>query len=96
MRSLRAGKGQERILEYLAVKKLNKEGTGTILCLVGPPGTGKTSIAKSVAKALGRKYVRICLEASGMRQSFADTAEPMWGNAGRVITAVKNARSRIR
>lgn len=54
-------KVKERMLEYLAVRSLMKKGTGPILCLVGPPGTGKTSIARSVARALNKKYVRISL-----------------------------------
>ena len=54
-------KVKERILEYLAVRTLTKKGDSPILCLVGPPGTGKTSIARSVAKALNKTYVRICL-----------------------------------
>lgn len=54
-------KVKERILEYLAVRTLTKKGNGPIICLVGPPGTGKTSIARSVARALNKKYVRISL-----------------------------------
>ncbi len=54
-------KVKERIVEYLAVRSLTKRGDSPILCLVGPPGTGKTSIAKSVAKALNKQYIRICL-----------------------------------
>ena len=54
-------KVKERILEFLAVRTLTKKGESPILCLAGPPGTGKTSIARSVARALNKKYVRICL-----------------------------------
>lgn len=54
-------KVKERMLEFLAVRTLTKKGTSPIICLVGPPGTGKTSIARSVARALNKKYVRISL-----------------------------------
>lgn len=54
-------KVKERILEFLAVRTLTKRGDSPILCLVGPPGTGKTSVAKSVARALNKQYIRICL-----------------------------------
>jgi len=54
-------KVKQRLLEYLAVRKLNPEGRGPILCLVGPPGVGKTSLGQSVAHALGREFVRVAL-----------------------------------
>ena len=58
-------KVKKRLIEYLAVRKLNPQGSGAILCFLGPPGVGKTSLGQSIADALGRKFVRISL--GGMR-----------------------------